>query len=104
MKIPALIEGLHGLFDEFGTVVDIVAKKSLKRRGQAFIIYDNVDSAQNAIDDLQGFELFGKQMHLDFAKTRSDATVQREDGEVGLEKHKAHRIAEKGKRGRKSQL
>jgi U2 small nuclear ribonucleoprotein B'' len=76
--------------------VDIVAKKSLKRKGQAFIIYDNVDSAQNAIDDLQGFDLFGQQMSLDFAKTRSDATVHREDGDQGLEVHKKQRLAEKG--------
>jgi RNA recognition motif-containing protein len=96
VKIPALIEALHGLFDEFGTIVDIVAKKSLKRKGQAFVIYDNVDSAQNAIDDLQGFDLFGRQMNLDFAKTRSDATVKREDGEEKLEEHKKIRLAEKG--------
>ena len=96
IKIPALIEALHGLFDEFGTIVDIVAKKSLRRKGQAFVIYDNVDSAQNAIDDLQGFDLLGKQMSLDFAKARSDATVKREEGDAGLEAHKKHRLAEKG--------
>ena len=96
VKIPALIEALHGLFDEFGTIVDIVAKKSLKRKGQAFVIYDNVDSAQNAIDDLQGFDLFGQQMSLDFAKSRSDATVKREEGDAGLDAHKKHRLAEKG--------
>lgn len=97
VKIPALIEALHELFDVFGTVVDIVAKKSLKRKGQAFIVYDNVESAQDAIEDLQSFELFGKPMKLEFAKSRSDVTVQREDGEAGLENHKKHRIAEKGK-------
>ncbi|KAL1588019.1 hypothetical protein WHR41_03217 [Cladosporium halotolerans] len=95
VKIPALIEALHELFDVFGTVVDIVAKKSLKRKGQAFIVYDNVESAQDAIEDLQSFDLFGKPMKLEFAKSRSDVTVQREDGEAGLETHKKHRIAEK---------
>ena len=44
---------------------------------------------------MQGFELFDKQMHLEFAKTRSDVTVKLEDGEDELEKHKKHRIAEK---------
>lgn len=67
----------------------------MKRKGQAFVIYDNIDSAQNAIDDLQGFELFGQQISLEFAKVRSDATVQREEGEEGLEAHKKRRIAEK---------
>jgi U2 small nuclear ribonucleoprotein B'' len=87
---------LRELFAEFGNIIDIVAKKNLKAKGQAFIVYDNVASAQNAIDELQGFELFGKQMHLDFAKTRSDATVKREDGDAALEQHKKLREAEKG--------
>ncbi|KAM0717230.1 hypothetical protein Q7P37_007082 [Cladosporium fusiforme] len=95
VKIPVLIQALHEAFDEFGTVVDIVAKKSLKRKGQAFVVYDNVESAKNALEDLQDFPIFDEPMKLAFAKTRSDATVEREDGETGLEQHKAHRIAEK---------
>lgn len=96
VKIPALEEALREVFSEFGNIVEIVAKKSVKRKGQAFIVYDKVESAQEAIDELQGFELFGKQMQLDFAKTRSDKTVEREDGEAALEAHKKHRLAEKG--------
>ncbi|KAK8219321.1 hypothetical protein M8818_001055 [Zalaria obscura] len=95
VKIPALIEALREVFEEYGTIVDIVAKKSLKRKGQAFIVFDSADSAENAIDEVNGFELFGKQMHLDFAKTKSDATVKREGTEEDLEQHKRHRLAEK---------
>lgn len=84
------------MFGEYGNIVDVIAKKSIKRKGQAFVVYDSVDSAQEAIDELQGFDVFGQQMHLDFAKTRSDATVLREDGQEGLETHKKHRLAEKG--------
>ncbi|RMY45909.1 hypothetical protein D0865_09618 [Hortaea werneckii] len=95
IKIPFLIETLRRLFAEYGNIVDVIAKKSIKRKGQAFVVYDSVDSAQEAIDELQGFDVFGQQMHLDFAKTRSDATVLREDGQDGLETHKKHRLAEK---------
>ncbi|KAK3112365.1 hypothetical protein LTR53_011430 [Teratosphaeriaceae sp. CCFEE 6253] len=95
VKIPALVETLREVFGEYGNVVDVIAKKSLKRKGQAFVVYDSEESAQNAIDELQGFDIFGKQMHLDFAKTRSDATVLREDGDEGLESHKKDRLAEK---------
>jgi RNA recognition motif-containing protein len=95
VKLDTLIETLRGVFAEYGTVLDVIAKKSLKRKGQAFIVYDSIDSAQNAIDELQGFDIFDKQMHLDFAKTRSDLTVLREDGQEGLESHKKHRLAEK---------
>ena len=77
-------------------MVDVIAKRSLKRRGQAFIVFDSVESAQNAIDEVNGFELFGKSMSLDFAKTKSDATVEREGTEEELEQHRRHRKAEKG--------
>jgi U2 small nuclear ribonucleoprotein B'' len=95
VKLPTLIETLRGIFAEYGNVLEVIAKKSLKRKGQAFVVYDSVDSAQNAIDELQGFDIFDKQMHLDFAKTRSDLTVLREEGEDGLETHKKQRVAEK---------
>ncbi|CAD0017154.1 unnamed protein product [Aureobasidium pullulans] len=77
IKIPQLIESLREIFEEYGTIVDIVAKSSLKRKGQAFIVFDSVQSAENAIDEVNGFELYGQSMSLDFAKTRSDATRHR---------------------------
>ena len=45
---------------------------------------------------MQGFELFDKPMTLDFAKTQSDATVQREGNAEELQAHKRRRLAEKG--------
>lgn len=77
-------------------MIDIIAKKSLKRKGQAFIVFDSVESAQNAIDEVNGFELFDKQMSCDFAKTSSDATVKREGTGEEFELHKRRRLAEKG--------
>lgn len=68
----------------------------MKAKGQAFIVFDNVQSATNAIDEINGFELFEKPMMLDYARTRSDATVLREGGEDELEAHKRRRLAEKG--------
>ena len=99
-----MIEDLRELFEEYGTIVDIIAKKNIKAKGQAFIVYDSVESAQEALDELQGFELHGREIELAFAKTRSDATVKREDGDEGLETHKRHRLAEKGALNRAHQL
>ncbi|CAD6448524.1 b460a826-d021-4a8c-b92e-853b26daaf16 [Sclerotinia trifoliorum] len=98
VKIPALIEALTELFSEYGTIIEIIAKTNLKAKGQAFIVFENVESATKAIEDIQGFELFGKEMRIAYAKTRSDASVKREGGEEEYEVHKRRRLAEKDKK------
>jgi RNA recognition motif-containing protein len=95
IKVDALKVALTEIFSEYGNIVDLVAKKNLKAKGQAFIVFDNPDDAAKAIEEVNGFELFDKPMQLDFARTRSDATVLKEDGESGLEKWKRARLAEK---------
>jgi RNA recognition motif-containing protein len=77
-------------------VLEIVAKTNLRAKGQAFIVYDSVEAATRAIEEVNGFDLFDKPMVLDYAKTRSDATVLRENGTEELEAHKRRRKAEKG--------
>lgn len=96
IKVDQLKEALEEIFSEFGNVVEIVAKTNLKAKGQAFIVYDSVDAATRAIEEVNGFEIFDKPMVLDYAKTRSDATVLREAGTDELEAHKRRRLAEKG--------
>lgn len=59
-----------------------------------------MESATKAIEEVQGFEVFGKEMRLEYARTRSDAFVKRlaeeqGDGEL-FEGHKRRRVAEKG--------
>ncbi|TVY39259.1 U1 small nuclear ribonucleoprotein [Lachnellula occidentalis] len=98
IQATQLIESLRELFSEYGTIIDIVAKTNLKAKGQAFIVFDTVEGAQKAIDEVQGFELFGKEMQLAFAKTRSDATVKRQGNEEDFESHKRRRLAEKDKK------
>lgn len=96
VKIPRLVDALREIFSTFGEVVDIVAKKNIKAKGQAFVVFESAEEAGEALEELQGFDLFDKPMQLAFAKTRSDATVEREDGADELERHKRHRLAEKG--------
>ncbi|EPS32541.1 U1 small nuclear ribonucleoprotein [Penicillium oxalicum] len=95
IKIEQLKVALEEIFSEFGNVVEIVAKKNLKAKGQAFIVFDSVEGATRAIEEVNGFELFDKPMVLDYAKTKSDATVLREGGNEELEAHKRRRLAEK---------
>ncbi|KAL8982240.1 MAG: hypothetical protein Q9205_003185 [Flavoplaca limonia] len=95
IKIDDLKEALTEIFSEYGTVIDLIAKKNIRARGQAFVVFDDVESAERAIKEVQGFELFEKPMLLDYAKTRSDATVQKDGGEEEFELHKRRRLAEK---------
>lgn len=96
IPVEQLKESLTELFSEYGEIIDIVAKTNLKAKGQAFIVFDSVESASKAIEEVQGFELFEKPMQLAFAKTRSDATVKRNGDEDEFESHKRRRLAEKG--------
>jgi RNA recognition motif-containing protein len=77
-------------------VIDIVAKNSIKRRGQAFVVFDNEESATKAIEEIQGFPLFNKPIVLEFARTKSDAIVQQSGDAEEIELHKRRRLAEKG--------
>ena len=96
VKPETLVESLRAIFSEFGNVVDIVAKKNVKAKGQAFVVFDDPKSAQNAVEEIQGFELFEKPMRVAMARTRSDKTVEMNGNPEELEAHKRHRQAEKG--------
>ncbi|QPC71653.1 hypothetical protein HYE68_002405 [Fusarium pseudograminearum] len=98
VKLETLVDALRTIFSEFGNVVDIVAKKNLRAKGQAFIVYDNAESAQEAIAEIDGFDLFDKPMKLALARSRSDKTVELTGSQEELENHKRHRQAEKDKR------
>src|ERR1700761_4831739 len=98
IKVDQLKTALSEIFSEYGNIIDLVAKTNLKAKGQAFVVFDSADSAAKAIEEINGFELFDKPMQLDYARTRSDATVLKEDGEQGLEKWKRARLAEKERR------
>lgn len=79
-------------------MIDVVAKTNLKAKGQAFVVFDKPESAQAAIEDIHGFELFDKPMQLALARTRSDATVMQTGNEEEFDAHKRRRMAEKGTR------
>jgi RNA recognition motif-containing protein len=96
IKVDQLKEALVEIFSEYGTVIDLVAKSNVKARGQAFIVFNDIQSAERAIKEVQGFELFDKPMILDYAKTKSDATVLKDGNAEEFEGHRRKRLAEKG--------
>ncbi|KAJ5736684.1 U1 small nuclear ribonucleoprotein A [Penicillium malachiteum] len=63
---------LYTLFSTYGTVLDVVAMKTSKMRGQAHIVFKDVQASTQALRALQGFEFFGKQMKIVYGKGTSD--------------------------------
>jgi len=79
INVETLKKSLREVFAAFGSIMDIVAMKSLKRRGQAWIIFKEAPSATNALKSLQGFPFYNKPMRINYARSKSDA-VAKSDG------------------------
>lgn len=77
-KIPKedLRRMLYMLGVPFGPVLDVVAVKTLKMRGQAFLVFQEGKSSKKAKEYLDGYKLMGKAMEVDYAKTNSDAWLK----------------------------
>ncbi|KAE8147033.1 RNA binding domain protein [Aspergillus avenaceus] len=63
---------LYTLFSTYGTILDVVAMKTKRMRGQAHIVFKDVQASTQAMRALQGFEFFGRQMNIVYAKGTSD--------------------------------
>lgn len=96
VKPEPLKDALRAVFSEFGNIIDIVAKTNLKAKGQAFVVYDNADSARQAVEEADGFDLFNQPIQVALARSKSDAIVKTLEDEEALESHKRRRTAEKG--------
>lgn len=57
-----LRRSLYILFSTYGAVLDVVALRTMKMRGQAHIVFRDVQTATMAMRELQGFEFFGMEM------------------------------------------
>lgn len=53
---------LYTLFSTYGTVLDVVAMSTKKMRGQAHVVFKDVQASTQAMRALQGFDFFGKEM------------------------------------------
>ncbi|XP_041674983.1 U1 small nuclear ribonucleoprotein A-like [Drosophila eugracilis] len=76
IKKEELKKSLYAIFSQFGEILDIVAQKSLKMRGQAFVIYKNIKSATTALRTMQGFPFYDKPMKIAYSKSDSDIVAK----------------------------
>ncbi|XP_010545001.1 PREDICTED: U1 small nuclear ribonucleoprotein A [Tarenaya hassleriana] len=101
VKLDELKKSLNAVFSQFGKILEVLAFKTLKHKGQAWVVFDNVESASNAIAKMNGFPFYDKPMRLQFAKTKSDIIAKADGSFVPREKRKRHE--EKGGKKRKDQ-
>jgi RNA recognition motif-containing protein len=101
VKKEELKKSLYAVFSQFGKIMDIVACKTLKLRGQAWVVFDDVTAATSALRQMQGFPFYDKPMRIQYAKTTSDAISKANGTYVPKEKRKKQE--EKAERKRREQ-
>ncbi|KAL9591126.1 MAG: hypothetical protein Q9203_000125 [Teloschistes exilis] len=79
LQKPDLRLSLYTLFSTYGPVLDVVALKTKSMRGQAHIVFRDVQASTQAMRALQGFDFFGKEMSIQYGKGKSD-TIAKLDG------------------------
>ncbi|KAI0904781.1 hypothetical protein F4824DRAFT_260796 [Ustulina deusta] len=67
---------LYLLFSAHGPVLDVVALKTAKMRGQAHIVFRDTHAATQAMRSLDGFQFLGKELKIQYAKSKSDAIAK----------------------------
>lgn len=53
---------LYALFTTYGKIIDVVASKSLKMRGQAFLVFTDLAAATTAMRACEGMMFYDKPM------------------------------------------
>ncbi|KAF9147107.1 hypothetical protein BG015_011307 [Linnemannia schmuckeri] len=71
-----LKRSLYCLFSAYGKVISIVASKTKRDRGQAFIAFSDIVSATAALRGLQGFNFYDRPMEIQYAKSKSHAIAK----------------------------
>ncbi|KAJ6515945.1 hypothetical protein C8R45DRAFT_958173 [Mycena sanguinolenta] len=70
---------LHALFITYGKIIDVVASKNQRMRGQAFLVFADLAGATTAMRALEGMIFYDKPLRITYAKSKSYATSRRED-------------------------
>ncbi|KAI8804881.1 U2 small nuclear ribonucleoprotein B''-like protein [Cladochytrium replicatum] len=78
IKKNELRKQLYNLFSQFGTILDVVALKTIKMRGQAFIAFKDVTQATAALRALQGYPFYDKALKIAYSKEMSHVIARAE--------------------------
>ncbi|GMP89844.1 hypothetical protein ACSBR2_032526 [Camellia fascicularis] len=101
VKKEELKRSLYALFSQYGRILDIVALKTAKLRGQAWVVFSEVTAASNAVRQMQNFPFYDKPMRIQYAKTKSDCVAKADGSFVPRDKKKKQE--EKAERRRRAE-
>ena len=72
IKAADLVALLYELFSSYGEVISVVIAKG-NLRGTAFVSFKSLAQSTAAFRNLKSFDFLGKELKIDFAKSKSDA-------------------------------
>jgi len=74
-----MIKALKHVFGQFGKILDVVVYTKIKAaKGQAFIVFDEIESATKALQEMNNFLFYHKPLRVSYAKSKSDAIAKRD--------------------------
>ena len=97
IKIEELKQALLAVFSQFGEIISIRARSSIKLKGQAFITFSTIDEATNAKNQLNNSIFLDKKLQIEFAKTKCDIALVKV-GKMNQEEKKQNDLLRKRKR------
>lgn len=97
VKKEELKKSLYAIFSQFGEILEIVAAKNMRARGQAFVVFKDINSASNALRSMQGFPFYEKPMRINYAKKKSDAVAKLDGTYVAKDQARKGPLKEKRK-------
>jgi len=104
IKKEELRKSLYAMFSQFGTVLDVVALKTIPMKGQAFVTFKDIPSATNAMRAMTNFPFYDKPMKIQYAKKQSDIIAKLNGTYIPTERRKENKRKpeEAGNEGKRS--
>lgn len=101
IKIDELKKALFHVFSQFGPIVEISAFKDLRRRGQAWVVFETVASAAKALTEMANFSFYGKPLQVTYARVKSDVVSKKDNTFIARPLRKAPKKRRVGKKSKK---
>lgn len=72
-----LKKSLQAVFSQFGKILEVLAFKTLKHKGQAWVVFEDVKSAAEALKSMQNFPFYNKPMVCCFLESHPPPSLFR---------------------------